>query len=1002
MNKLIYLIKYALSITLWILLVALWGMRPAFSQSVSVSGKVLNEKGASLPGVTISVKGTTNGTITNEEGIFVLQDVGREATLLISSIGFEKKEIKLKGETYITIILKPQANQLDETVIMAYGTTTRRLNTGDISTVTANEIAQQPVSNPLAALEGRVPGLLVTQSNGVPGSSFKVQIRGQNSIAQGSEPLFIIDGVPFAPGNSSITQMVSQATPTGTTLGLSPFNSINPSDIESIEVLKDADATAIYGSRGANGVILITTKKGKPGKTAFNINVYSGISTVTRTMNMLNTKEYLQMRREAFYNDGETPDVSSAPDLLAWDTTRYTNFKKLLIGGTAHTTEAQISMSGGSATTQFFIGGGYHHTTTVFPGDMADNRGSMIINLNHHSENNKFQSIFSANFSSDKNNLIADNLAAYISLPPDLPSLFDGTGKLNWQQGGVLFDNPLASLLDTYLAQTDNLLSHLQLSYELLPGFSVKSSFGYNSMWVKETSLLPAAAQNPEYQPEGYSQFGNSSVNSWIIEPQIQYSKNIGKGELTVLGGMTFQQILNNSDQVEAYGYTNDALLGSMTAASSIQATNQNSEYRYDALFGRINYNWDNKYILNISGRRDGSSRFGTGKQFANFAAAGVAWIFSDNHFMKKDMRFLSFGKLRGSYGVTGNDQIGDYQYLDSWKVTNFPYQNSPGLTPASLFNPDYSWEVNRKLEAAVELGFLENRIMTTISYYRNRSGNQLIQYQLPSQTGFRSIIENFPAVVQNSGLESTLSFEIFSTNNFHWTSSIDLTIPSNKLVAFPGIKNSSYAFRYVIGKSLNLLYDYRFKGVSPSTGIYNFEDANGDGKFNTSDYQVNGFLNPRFYGGFNNVIGFKNLQFSFFFSYRKQLGENYLGYINTPGTMYNQPVEILNRWKYPGEKTDVQKFTQDYGDAYFAQYYLTASNGIYSDASFIRLKNISLAYNLPSSWIKSVHIESCRIYGEGQNLITITDYKGSDPETQNFYTLPTLKTFVLGIQLIF
>lgn len=972
------------------------------AQTITVRGKVINTDGVSIAGATVAIEGVQNGAITDNNGIFVLGKVNPDASLIISSIGYEKQVVTLHGEKKVKIVLKKKNNKLDQTVIIAYGTTTERLNTGNISTVTAREIQQQPVSNPLAALEGRVPGLIVTQTSGVPGASFKLQIRGRNSIMQGSDPLIIIDGVPYAPGNTSVSQMISAATPNGTLLGLSPLNSISPGDIESIEVLKDADATAIYGSRGANGVILITTKKGKPGKTTFNANIYAGVSKVTRTINMLNTKEYLQMRREAFNNDGVIPTTSNAPDLLIWDTSRYTNFEKLLIGGTAHTMNAQMSMSGGDRNTQFYIKGSYNHATTVFPGNMEDGRASVNASLSHHTENNRFNATLSTIYSSDVNNLISNNLAADIDLPPDLPPLYDSTGELNWQEGGATFYNPMAYLLDTYKAQTNNLLSHLQLDYNVLPGLSLKTSLGYNSVQVNETSLIPAAAQNPLYHPEGYSQFGNSAVTSWIVEPQAEFATNIHKGRLKIIAGMTFQQILNKSTLIEASGYTNDHLLKSADAASSIQAHNNFSEYRYNAIFGRVNYNWDNKLIVNISGRRDGSSRFGPGKQFANFAAIGVAWIFSNSNFIRNYLPFISFGKLRSSYGITGNDEIGNYQYLDRWNVTNLPYQGTPGITPTALFNPDYGWEINRKLEGAVQLGFLQDRIMTTISYFRNRSSNQLIQYQLPSQTGFKSIIKNFPALVQNTGLEWTLSVKVISTKDFSWTSSINMTIPRNKLLAFPGIANSSYFYKYVIGQSLNVLYKYRYLGVDPSTGLYHFKDINKDGIISSADFLVNGSLDPKFYGGFNNSLSYKGLRLNFFFQFKKQIGQNYRNNLNTPGTMYNQPKEVLTRWEKPGDKANVQQFSQGFGLPYQAQYYLTASNGIYGDASFIRLKNISLSYNLPDSWIKPVHLISCRIYGEGQNVLTITRYKGADPETQNMFSLPPLRSFVIGLQLTF
>jgi TonB-linked SusC/RagA family outer membrane protein len=650
-----------------------------------ITGKVTNEKGEPVTGAGIKVKGSSKGTVTNEKGEFQLDNLSADATLVISFIGYEPQEIKPAGKSYLQVQLKLSVSELDQVQTIAYGTTTKRLNTGDVSKITSEEIEKQPVSNVLAALEGRVPGLIITQANGLPGSTFKVQIRGQNSIAQGSDPLFVIDGVPFAPNNTPLTS-IGSALGTG---GASPFNSINMADIESVEVLKDADATSIYGSRGANGVVLITTKKGKVGKTQFNLNAYTGFSQITKGPNMMNTQQYLQMRHEAFTNDGVAPTVSTAPDLLLWDTTRYTDFKKLLIGGKAHTTDVQASVSGGTANTQFLIGGGYHHETTVFPGNLGDNRGSVHFNINHSSTDHKFELSLSAGYTSDKNNLIGKDITSSLTLVPDLPALFDSTSNLVWRLGGVRFNNPFGYLKQTYSDLTNNLISNLQLNYHMLPGLTLRTSLGYNTMESNELYLRPLSSTDPDLITTGISELGTGNARTWIVEPQVEYIKKINKGKLDVLIGGTWQEQTNAGSSITATGYTSDALLQSISAASSLNVTNSFSEYHYDAIFGRINYNWADKYIMNLSARRDGSSRFGPGKQFGNFGAIGAAWIFSNENFIKNSLPFLSFGKLRGSYGTAGNDQIRNYNYLDTWSATYYPYQGVAGLYPTQLFNPD-------------------------------------------------------------------------------------------------------------------------------------------------------------------------------------------------------------------------------------------------------------------------------------------------------------------------
>lgn len=978
----------------------------AQGQSITVRGRVIDGQGQPVAGATVIEKGTSNGAITDEKGGFVLHASNENDSLVITSIGYERQAFKPSGSRGVTVTLNKSSNELDQTVIRAYGTTTRRLNTGDISTVTAKEIAQQPVSNPLAALEGRVPGLVVTQSSGVPGSAFKVQIMGQNSIAQGSEPLFVIDGIPYGP-NNDFTNQLSSAAVANDRSGLSPFSSINPSDIESVEILKDADATAIYGSRGANGVVLITTKRGRPGKARFTVNIYSGMGKVSRTMNIMNTAQYLNMRREAFKNDNVIPNESNAPDLLSWDTTRYTDLQKILIGGTAASTNAQATLSGGNSNTQFLISGGYNRQTTVFPGNMADHRSSLHFNLNHQSDNKKFSLDLSAGYASEKNDITTKDLTTYTTLPPDLPPLYDSVGKLNWEEGGQPFDNPLAYLAERYVARTDNTLGNLRLSYNLIQGLKVKVNMGYNTYHLNEVSLVPTSALNPFYSSgNSFSSFGDNDYKSWSIEPQAEYVKDVGKGKLDILIGGSWQQIINKNALTNASGFANDALIQSITAASSITASSGSSEYRYEAVFGRINYNWQGKYLINLSGRRDGSSRFGPARQFATFGAIGAGWIFIDENSKRPLLPFMSFGKLRVSYGSTGNDQISDYAYLNDWKPGSHAYDGVSTLYPATLFNPDYGWEINRKFETALDLAAFNDRLSLTTTYFRNRCGNQLVSYTLPAQTGFPSILENFPALVQNTGWEFSLTSKNMNGRSFSWTTSINLTIPHNKLVSFPGLENTSYSY-LVVGQSLSVLSGFHYLGVDPQSGIYEFEDAKGKPTTTpsrTDDRKKNlGNLDPKFYGGLGNHLQYKSWGLDLFFVFRKQVGRNYLyNSVFPAGTMQNQPALLVNRWQNPGDVAKAEMYTTTYGSAAYSSYAnnLATSDAVYTDAAFIRLKNVSLSYTLPEKWMHHHGIQSCNLYLHGQNLLLITNYKGSDPETQSFYSLPPLRTIVFGIQI--
>jgi TonB-linked SusC/RagA family outer membrane protein len=980
-------------------------------QPLSVNGKVVNENGEPLTGATVAIqRATAMGprATTDQNGNFTLTNLQLHDTLLVSAVGYEtfREAIDFHFRSPVTVQLIRKISSLDDVVVIAYGTTTRRFNTGNVGRISAEDISRQPVQNPLSALEGRIPGLTVVQSGGLPGASISVQLRGQASLTQGSEPLFIIDGVPFAPNNNSVNRLSSSLSAGGA--GLSPFSTINPADIESIEVLKDADATAIYGSRGANGVILITTKRGREGKTQFSLNYAAGFSKATRPVPMLNTEQYLRMRREAFAGDGVVPTVQNAPDLFLWDTTRYTDFRKLLLGGTAYTHTAQASLSGGSAGTTFLLSGGYHRETTVLPGPLSDVRGSLSLHLAHAPAHKRFSAELSASYAADRNTLVNAGLSNLLTVPPHAPALYTPEGELNWEEGGLTFNNPLAYLERSYRALSHNLTSRLQASYRVLPGLQLISSFGYNVFRVDEAARIPIHAQNPAQSPRGSAQWGGSHLQSWIAEPRLQYQYRGGKHNLELLAGSTFQQNSNRGLSIGAAGYDSDALLGSLAAAPGISfRSNTETQYHYTAAFGRIRYIRDGKYILNLSGRRDGSSRFGPGRQFALFGALGAAWVFSEERFVREQLPFLSYGKLRGSYGTTGNDQIGDYRYLDAWSVGQ-PYGGTTTLYPSNLYNPQYSWEVNKKLEGALELGFFQSRVLLTASWFRNRSSSQLVEYTLPSQTGFFSITDNFPALIENRGWEFELNTTNVATGVFQWTTRANLTVPRNELLSFPGIETSPYAATYVVGQPLSVLYRLRVSGVDPATGVFLFEDANKNGTIQApGDYQVSGFAGPRLFGGVGNTIRFRNWDAHFFVVFKKQTGATYLNTLYTeslvPGAMLNQPVYVLDRWQRPGDQTGVQRYTTTpSSDAYAAVSHFRRSDGGYGDASFARLRTVSVSYHFSPHFLRKAKLQAARLYVQGQNLLTLTGYKGADPENQLLYAMPPLRTLTAGLQITF
>jgi TonB-linked SusC/RagA family outer membrane protein len=679
---------------------------------IDVTGIVLDEQGRPVSGATVTVKNTSNAIITDAKGGFHLKNVADNATIVISFIGYQKQELPAQTDMG-KIKLVIATNALDAVQVVAYGETTQRLTTGNISGVTAEEIERQPVDNPLLALEGKVPGLFVAQTNGAPNSAVTVQIQGQNSIQSGNDPLYVIDGVPY----NSETMMQ------GGIGGTNPLSYVNPTDIQSIEVLKDAEATSIYGSRAANGAILITTKKGKAGTTKVDFDFQDGFSRDTRMIPLMNTEQYIAMREEAFSNDGTTPSanpnngVDYAPDLTLWNTNSYTNWQKVLLGGTGQAITTRGSISGGNENTQFLISGNYNKESSIYPGNFSDQKSSVLVNLNNTSPNKKFKTEFSASYMYDNNSLpYYDPYQLALSLPPDAPQIYNTDGTLNWapnSAGESSWLNPLAYTLQTYDAKTNNLVSSITLNYNILPGLNILSTFGYTNQQSYELSEMPLSSIAPEYRQYGQNsaEYTNSDVNSWNIEPQVTYKRQISKGTLDAVVGETFHQDSGTNQNTTGYGYNSDLNLADMGSASTLTATSGEYTYKYTAFFARTNYNWEDKYIVDASARRDGSSRFGSANQFHDFAAGGAAWIFSKEKLIEDNLSFLSFGKFKVSYGSTGNDQIGNYQYLSSYGATG-PYQGAKGLSPGGLTNPFLQWELTKKANFGIDLGFLNDRIL--------------------------------------------------------------------------------------------------------------------------------------------------------------------------------------------------------------------------------------------------------------------------------------------------
>ncbi|AJA67378.1 TonB-linked outer membrane protein, SusC/RagA family [Myroides sp. A21] len=958
--------------------------------------------------------GTLGGVIVTVGSKVVTTDVDGKYTTYITSgdkitfsmIGYKDQSIVYSGGSVLNITLSEDNNTLDEIVVNAgYYSVKDRERTGSIARVTAKEIEFQPVTNPLQAVQGRMTGVDITQSSGIAGGNMDIEIRGTNfmgdKLSGRNNPLYIIDGVPFlsnalglSSGNIGIEILQS---------GMSPLNAINPNDIESIEVLKDADATAIYGSRGANGVVLITTKKGKSEKTSFTVSSATSFSKVPKLLELMNTEQYVQMREEAFTNSGITDLPANAYDLNgAWDRNRYTNWQKELIGKTAIAQDISLGINGGSNQTHFNVNLAHNNSNTVFPIDKGYKRNSVLIGLNHQSKDNKLQLNFSTSYSNQSNNLPTMDLTRQaLTLAPNAPALYDQYGNLNWQGG--TFTNPLAQLEGAYENSTNSLILNMNLSYNIFKNLDLKVNTGLTTNNLEERNIIPHTVFNPS---DGYtSEMSESSKatnqsQTYIIEPQLNFKKSWNKHSFEILVGSTLQSTESDNLNITGRNFSSNALIRNISAAKDKYiGISSDSQYKYAAIFSRINYQYDSKYFLNLTARRDGSSRFAENNRFGNFGAIGAAWIFSEESFLK-DISWLSFGKIRASYGITGSDNIGDYAYLDSYTVFAPQYNGETGLYPTALHNTNYKWEKTTKLETALELSFLQNRINTSVAYYNNRSTDQLVGMTLPTTTGFSTILTNSPAVVENTGWEFTLNTTNINTSEWKWSTNFNISFPKNKLVAYPGLEEGTQSSFYVIGKPLNIVKLYQYEGIDSNTGEFTFKDFDNNGIINAQDQQLVKNLNPKFYGGIQNTIMYKNLALDFLFYFKKQENYNLNQYYNVAGAaLINQPIEMIDRWSQSNPSGIYMPAGYKNSALNKLSTPFKRSDASISDASYIRLKNVSLSYILK---IPRAHIESLRIYLQGQNLWTITSYKGMDPEFTTFGYLPPLRTYAFGMQLIF
>ncbi|MBW3523319.1 SusC/RagA family TonB-linked outer membrane protein [Chryseobacterium sp. NKUCC03_KSP] len=970
----------------------------AIGQMRTITGTV-TENNQPLKGVSVFQEGSNEVAVTNASGVYRVQVSGENPVIIYRHSDYPERKITLGSRITVNISLGKE-KEIEEVVLNAgYYKVKDKERTGSIAKISAKDIENQPVTNILASAQGRMAGVSITQNSGTAGGGFDVQIRGKNSLRpEGNYPLYIVDGVPLNSQSNALTSLSAGILSKGEA---SPLNSINPNDIESMEVLKDADATAIYGSRGANGVVIITTKKGSFRKASLEFTMNTTISKVNQFIEMANTSQYLQLRKDAYRNDNISAYPVTAYDVNGkWDQSRETDWYKTFIGNTFLSQQQQLSYSGGNSQNQYHLGIHHQEQGTAFGNGMGYKRSGFNLSNTYSTEDRKLKISPTIYYTVQDNNLNDADLTRQILLAPNAPALYNPNGQLNWENN--TFANPLAKLENKYSSKIKTLTSNMNVDYQMFEDWSLKINAGYTLTEQNESRLNPSTAFNPSTGANSSTSVRYDGVvvrDSWIIEPQLHWNKRWNNHKLSALAGMTVEERNDQILRLQGNDFSSNDLIGNLSNAKVQKVLEDNEvQYRYNAFFGRFNYDYSGKYIVNLTARRDGSSRFGPQKRFANFGAVGAAWIFSKESFLE-NTPWLNFGKLRMSLGTAGSDLIGDYQFMDTYTTTTQIYDGVSGIYPSRLFNPNFSWEKTTKMETALELGLFKDKVNLTVAYYQNRSSNQLVGLPLAATTGFLTVQSNFPAKVQNTGAEAELNVNLIRKKNLRWSVAANLTVPRTKLLEFDNIESTSYATMYEVGSSMNIKKVYELKGVNRDTGVYEFSDLNGDGKIDLNDRTKVVDIGMKFFGGLSSQINYKNWSFAFLIQGVKQRQYSLDYSISLLGIMSNVPSYMLDYWTPENRDARYQRpGTGTNSDVTRAHSLYQSSDAVIVDASFIRLNNVQLSYKIP---LKEGLIRDLTLQAQAQNLFAITGYKGLDPEVAGFY-LPSIKSYSLSATLKF
>ncbi len=972
----------------------------------TVSGKVTDDTGESLPGVNVVIKGTTTGVTTDLDGNFRIS-VDDGATLIFSYVGFETQEIEVGARTTIDVTLGG-ATELQEVVVVGYGTTLKSEFTGSSVSVGSEQLEKLPVLSADQALQGLAAGVQVTSASGTPGGGISLRVRGQTSISASNDPLYVVDGVPVVSGNLQQNGFGGQ--------GGNALAGLNPNDIESIEVLKDASSTAIYGARAANGVVLITTKRGKTGTTKVDIGYMRGFGKPTNVIDVLNADEWEMIMNEARINDGLAPiDYDGAANADVDTDWLDAVFR------TADIQQFNVSVSGGDDKTRYFISGSFRDedgTMGTDNGGSGYKRGTARLNLDH-TASDKFSLGTSIGISADQNSRIQNDnnifgvLSTALLTAPNIPIyvLDPETGQPTSEfSNEPPFANPVRSLeVPRFNNATRKVIGNMYFNYEFLEGIAFRMDASLDWTQLVEDHYIPASTF--QGSPDGIGRFNTNEFTTTVLEPTIRVNKTVGSNHnITGVLGSTFQTRTNFRNSVTGQGFSRESLTYVNSAANITAGGSLRRDYTFQSVFGRVGYSYDGKYLATATVRRDGSSRFGPNNKYGLFWAFSVGWNFSDEDFMS-GIDWLELGKIRASYGRTGNDRIGEFTYLGTW-TGGANYLDQPASAPNRISNNDLKWEETTTFDVGLELALFKNRLNINAGYFDGSTVDLLYANPIPQSTGFASVQSNI-GEIRNWGWEfdvQTINLDL--ANGLRWNTTFNISFLDNEVVSLidPEPILQGFGSAIIEGEPLNTFYIYDFQGVDPASGNAIYRDVDGNGIINAEDQTVVGNYQPDFLGGITNDFSYKGVTLSVFFQFIQgvDIYNNNRQFMEHLGTSaWGMDRSVLRRWQQPGDITDIPRAAT--GSTVGLN---NADNSRFlEDGSYIRLKNVTLAYTLPSDLISKAGLRNVRVYATGVNLLTFTQYSGFDPEVNvfnntstsqgtDFLTFPQSRQILFGINI--